>query len=131
MTFFVHVILVHEPRPNASSSQGFHVNLEGEWIGFLFENPIGGHQQTTNRVCQRVSYAVNQSCGMLGTIGPSRQMFCLENFLETSCQCWLGNHRATNLWLLQYFPVSAWRWRLSGLTLAETEHQVHEVTVRF
>ncbi len=25
----------------------------------------------------------------------------------------------------------AWRWRLSGLTLAETEHQVHEVTVRF
>ncbi len=27
--------------------------------------------------------------------------------------------------------ASAWRWRLSGLTLAETEHQVHEVTVRF
>ena len=27
--------------------------------------------------------------------------------------------------------ASAWRWRLSGLTLAETEHHVHEVTVRF
>jgi len=27
--------------------------------------------------------------------------------------------------------ASAWRWRLSGLILAETEHQVHEVTVRF
>ncbi|MET0517184.1 MAG: hypothetical protein ABW047_17860 [Nitrospiraceae bacterium] len=27
--------------------------------------------------------------------------------------------------------ASGWRWRLSGLTLGETEHQVHEVTVRF
>ena len=29
----------------------------------------------------------------------------LENFLETLEEHWLGNHRALNLWLLQYFVL--------------------------